>query len=182
MLEWVHIRSWEISLTSRATYLKDLPTVKPHASSCQQLPLMMPTFSWNIAFLLHLCCASSAMPLLGIESYVEARWRMLELLETHLWFIFPKVFPCLLVIISHYPISYILGENIPPREYSLLVDTSVWLVELSLDVALVLSPCNIGIITMLIRPFLGIITRLAHYPWFPELTHHYSLFNQLTED
>jgi hypothetical protein len=29
-------------------------------------------------------------------------------------FIFPKVFICLLVIISHYPISYILGENIPP--------------------------------------------------------------------
>jgi hypothetical protein len=38
---------------------------------------------------------------------------------------FPKVFPCLLVIISHYPVSYILGENIPPGEYSLSVDTSV---------------------------------------------------------
>jgi hypothetical protein len=50
---------------------------------------------------------------------------MLELIHTHLGFIFPKVFPCLLVIISHYPISYILGENIPPGEYSLLVDTSV---------------------------------------------------------
>jgi hypothetical protein len=36
----------------------------------------------------------------------------LELLHTHLGFIFPKVFPCLLVIISHYPVSYILGENI----------------------------------------------------------------------
>ena len=33
-------------------------------------------------------------------------------------FIFPKVIPCLLVIISHYLVSYILGENIPPREYS----------------------------------------------------------------
>jgi hypothetical protein len=50
---------------------------------------------------------------------------MLELLHTHLGFLFPKVFPCLLVIISHYPISYILGENIPPGEYSLSVDTSV---------------------------------------------------------
>ena len=53
--------------------------------------------------------------------YVE----MLELLHTHLGFIFPKVILCLLVIISHYPISYILGENIPPGEYSLSVDTSV---------------------------------------------------------
>jgi bacteriorhodopsin len=50
---------------------------------------------------------------------------VLELLHTHLGFIFPKVFPCLLVIISHYPVSYILGENIPPGEYSLSVDTSV---------------------------------------------------------
>jgi hypothetical protein len=44
---------------------------------------------------------------------------------THIGFLFPKVFPCLLVIISHYPISYILGENIPPREYSLSYDTYV---------------------------------------------------------
>jgi hypothetical protein len=50
---------------------------------------------------------------------------VLELLHTHLGFFFPKVFPCLLVIISHYPISYILGENIPPGEYSLSVHTSV---------------------------------------------------------
>jgi hypothetical protein len=50
---------------------------------------------------------------------------MLELLHTHLGFIFPKVIPCLLVIISHYLVSYILGENIPPGEYSLSVDTSV---------------------------------------------------------
>jgi hypothetical protein len=50
---------------------------------------------------------------------------LLELLHTHLGFIFPKFFPCFLVIISHYPVSYILGENIPPREYSLLVNTSV---------------------------------------------------------
>jgi hypothetical protein len=50
---------------------------------------------------------------------------LLELLHTHLGFIFPKVFPCLLVIISHYPVSYILGENIPPGEYSLSVDTLV---------------------------------------------------------
>jgi hypothetical protein len=50
---------------------------------------------------------------------------LLELLHTHLGFIFPKVFPCLLVIISHYLVSYILGENIPPGEYSLSVDTLV---------------------------------------------------------
>jgi hypothetical protein len=50
---------------------------------------------------------------------------VLELLHTHLGFIFPKVFPCLLVIISHYLASYILGENIPPEEYSLSVDTSI---------------------------------------------------------
>jgi hypothetical protein len=50
---------------------------------------------------------------------------LLELLQTHLGFIFPKVFPCLLVIISHYLVSDILGENIPPGEYSLSVDTSV---------------------------------------------------------
>jgi hypothetical protein len=41
------------------------------------------------------------------------------LLHTHLGYLFPKVFPCLLVIISHYPLSYILGENIPPGEYYL---------------------------------------------------------------
>jgi hypothetical protein len=50
---------------------------------------------------------------------------VLELLHTHLGFLFPKVFIFLLVIISHYPVSYILGENIPPGEYSLSVDTSV---------------------------------------------------------
>ena len=37
---------------------------------------------------------------------------VLELLHTHLGFIFPKVFPFLLVIISHYPVSYILGKNL----------------------------------------------------------------------
>jgi hypothetical protein len=60
-----------------------------------------------------------------ICNYVTSDLLMLELLHTHLGFIFPKVFPCLLVIISHYPVSYILGENIPPGEYSLSVDTSV---------------------------------------------------------
>jgi hypothetical protein len=50
---------------------------------------------------------------------------MLKLLHTNLGFIFPKFFPCLLVIISHYPISYILGENIPLGEYYLSVDTSI---------------------------------------------------------
>jgi hypothetical protein len=38
--------------------------------------------------------------------------------HTHMIF-FPKVFPCFLVIISHYLFSYILGENIPSGEYSL---------------------------------------------------------------
>jgi hypothetical protein len=51
--------------------------------------------------------------------------RLLELLHTHLGFIFPKVIPFLLVIISYYLVSYILGENIPPGEYFLSVDTSV---------------------------------------------------------
>jgi hypothetical protein len=50
---------------------------------------------------------------------------LLELLHTDLGFLFRKVFPCLLVIISHYPISYNLGENIPAGEYSLSVDTLV---------------------------------------------------------
>jgi hypothetical protein len=45
--------------------------------------------------------------------------RVLELLHTHLGFIFPKLFYCLLVIISHYLVSNILGENIPLGEYSL---------------------------------------------------------------
>jgi hypothetical protein len=60
-----------------------------------------------------------------VASSISGLTYMLELLHTHLGFIFPKVIPCLLVIISHYPVSYILGENIPPREYSLSVDTSV---------------------------------------------------------
>ena len=51
--------------------------------------------------------------------------QLLELLHIHLGFIFPKVFICSLVIISHYPVSYILGENILPGEYSLSVHTSV---------------------------------------------------------
>jgi hypothetical protein len=55
----------------------------------------------------------------------ERSFEVSELLHTHLGFVFPKVIPCLLVIISHYPVSYILGENIPPGEYSLSVDTSV---------------------------------------------------------
>jgi hypothetical protein len=52
-------------------------------------------------------------------------YMLLELLHTHLGFHFSKFFPCLLVIISHYLVSYNLGENIPPREYSLSIDTSV---------------------------------------------------------
>jgi len=59
------------------------------------------------------------------ESWLWHRRMVLELLHTHLKFLFHKVFICLLVIISHYPVSYILGENIPPGEYSLSVHTSV---------------------------------------------------------
>ena len=50
---------------------------------------------------------------------------LLELLHIHLGFILPKFFPCLLFIINHYPVSYVLGENIPLEEYSLSIDTSV---------------------------------------------------------
>ena len=50
---------------------------------------------------------------------------VLELLHTHLGFFFPNFIPFLLFIISHYPVSYILGENIPLGEYSLSIDTSV---------------------------------------------------------
>jgi hypothetical protein len=59
------------------------------------------------------------------KCYTTILPRVLELLHTHLGFLFPKVFPCLLVIISHYPVCYNLGENIPPRKYSLSFDTSV---------------------------------------------------------
>jgi hypothetical protein len=55
----------------------------------------------------------------------QAEYQLLELLHTHLGFLFPKFISCLLFIISHYPVSYILGEHIPPGEYSLSVDTSV---------------------------------------------------------
>ena len=58
-------------------------------------------------------------------SFHTATKMMLDLLHTHLEFIFLKVIPCLLVIISHYLVSYILGKNIPPREYSLSGDTSI---------------------------------------------------------
>jgi hypothetical protein len=61
---------------------------------------------------------------LEVVSVARRRREALELLHTHLGFIFPKVIPCSLVIISHYPVSYILGENIPLGEYSLSVDTS----------------------------------------------------------
>jgi hypothetical protein len=40
-------------------------------------------------------------------------------------YIFSKFIPFLLFIISHYPVSYILREKIPPGEYSLSADTSV---------------------------------------------------------
>jgi len=59
------------------------------------------------------------------NSVINPATILLELLDTHLGFTFPKVIPCLLFIISHYLVSYILGENIPPGEYSLSVDTLV---------------------------------------------------------
>jgi hypothetical protein len=64
-------------------------------------------FIWvpNMAFLLG--------PILYFH-HSDVQGGVLELLHTHLGFIFPKVFPCLLVIISHYLVSYILGENILP--------------------------------------------------------------------
>jgi hypothetical protein len=68
--------------------------------------------------------ASLSGPILYFH-HSDVQGGVLELFHTHLGFLFPKVFPCLLVIISHYTTSYILGENIPPREYSLPVDTSI---------------------------------------------------------
>jgi hypothetical protein len=68
-------------------------------------------------------CDSRSQWFLGARN--KAGSLLLELLHTHLGFLFRKVFICLLVIISHYPVSYILGENIPPGEYSLSVHTSV---------------------------------------------------------
>jgi hypothetical protein len=43
-----------------------------------------------------------------VAENIGSCWSYL-LLHTHLGFIFPKVFICLLVIISHYLVSYILG-------------------------------------------------------------------------
>jgi hypothetical protein len=60
-----------------------------------------------------------------VGSSGDTKTLLLELLHTNIGFIFPKFIPCLLVIISHYLVSYILGENIPPGEYSLSVNTSV---------------------------------------------------------
>jgi hypothetical protein len=62
--------------------------------------------------------ASLSGPILYFH-HSDVQGGVLELIHTHLGFIFPKVFFYLLVIISHYPVSYILGENIPPGEYSL---------------------------------------------------------------
>jgi hypothetical protein len=59
------------------------------------------------------------------DNLVKVSKRVLDLLHTHLGFLFPKVFICLLVIIIYYPVSYILGENIPPGRYSLSVHTSI---------------------------------------------------------
>jgi hypothetical protein len=68
--------------------------------------------------------ASLSGPILYFH-HSDVQGGVLKLIHTHLGILFPKVFPCLLVIIISYPVSYILGENIPHEEYSLSVDTSV---------------------------------------------------------
>jgi hypothetical protein len=85
---------------------------------------LFPHFIFSVSFVLGYLTWPRCRDPIFIFTIVMFRG-VLELLHTHLGFIFPKVFPCLLVIISHYPVSYILGENIPPGEYSLSVDTSV---------------------------------------------------------
>jgi hypothetical protein len=91
----------------------------------------LPLFHGNgtVMVIEHVCVFSNSCAILGVNNndtcmLLFMNSLLLELLHTHLGFLFPKVFPCLLVIISHYPVSYILGENIPPGEYSLSVDTS----------------------------------------------------------
>jgi hypothetical protein len=85
---------------------------------------LFPHFIFSVSFVLGYLTWPRCWDPIFIFTIVMFRG-VLELLHTHLGFIFPKVFPCLLVIISHYPVSYNLGENIPPGEYSLSVDTSV---------------------------------------------------------
>ena len=74
-----------------------------------------------------------------------------------------------------------MGEYSTWRIFSSF-DTSVWQVELSRDATLVLSPCNNGIITMIMHISLGFITRLAHHPWFLDLLLTTVCFSQLSED
>jgi hypothetical protein len=85
---------------------------------------LFPHFIFSVSFVLGYLTWPRCRDPIFIFTIVMFRG-VLELLHTHLGFFFPKVFICLLVIISHYPVSYILGENIPPGEYSLSVDTSV---------------------------------------------------------
>jgi hypothetical protein len=79
---------------------------------------------------------------------------VLEILHTHLRFLFPKFFP---MFISHYPVSYILGRILlflHSRGILSSFHTLVGSVEWSIDATLVPSSCNIGI-----------ITSNAHSPW-----------------
>ena len=82
-------------------------------------------FIFNVSFVLGYLTWPCCRDLIFIFTIVMFGGGVLELLHTHLGFICLKVFACLLVIISHYPVSYNLGENIPPGKYSLSVDTSI---------------------------------------------------------
>jgi hypothetical protein len=81
---------------------------------------LFPHFIFSVSFVLGYLTWPRCRDPIFIFTIVMFRG-VLELLHTHLGFLFP----CLLFIISHYLVSYILGENIPPGEYSLLVHTSV---------------------------------------------------------
>ena len=66
-------------------------------------------------------------------------YHMLEILHTHLGFLFPKVFP---MFISHYSIFYSLGRISSRRIFS-SVHTSISSVEWSLDATLGSLPTNV---------------------------------------
>jgi hypothetical protein len=72
---------------------------------------LFPHFIFSVSFVLGYLTWPRCQDPIFIFTIVMFRG-VLELLHTHLGFIFPEVFICLLVIISHYPVSYILGENI----------------------------------------------------------------------
>ena len=85
---------------------------------------LFPHFIFSVSFVLGYLTWPRCRDPIFIFTIVMFRGGVGVTSHTHRIF-FPKVFPCLLVIISHYLVSYNLGENIPPGEYSLSVDTSV---------------------------------------------------------